>query len=186
MFASLLEQIALGLEARGIPYMLIGGQAVLLYGEPRLTRDIDITLGVGPERLADIQEMAATWGWQALVDAAHEFVQRTLVFPCQDPRSGIRVDFIFSFSPYERQALERVRRVPIGSAKVCFASLEDTLIHKIVAGRPRDLEDARSIVLKNPDLDAAYVRRWLGEFERSLDQPYRRIFEEILASAQVQ
>ena len=26
--------------------MIIGGQAVLLYGEPRLTRDIDITLGV--------------------------------------------------------------------------------------------------------------------------------------------
>jgi len=25
--------------------MVIGGQAVLLYGEPRLTKDIDITLG---------------------------------------------------------------------------------------------------------------------------------------------
>ncbi|GAH87084.1 unnamed protein product, partial [marine sediment metagenome] len=25
--------------------MIIGGQAVLLYGEPRLTRDIDVTLG---------------------------------------------------------------------------------------------------------------------------------------------
>jgi len=29
--------------------MVIGGQAVLLYGEPRLTRDIDITLGIGVE-----------------------------------------------------------------------------------------------------------------------------------------
>jgi hypothetical protein len=31
--------------------MIIGGQAVLLYGEPRLTRDIDITLGVSAEHL---------------------------------------------------------------------------------------------------------------------------------------
>ena len=43
MFQQLLETIALSLEKRGIPYMVIGGQAVLLYGEPRLTRDIDVT-----------------------------------------------------------------------------------------------------------------------------------------------
>lgn len=44
MFQALLQQIARGLDSRGIPYMLIGGQAVLLYGEPRLTRDVDVTL----------------------------------------------------------------------------------------------------------------------------------------------
>jgi hypothetical protein len=44
MFEQLLEAIAWGLERLGIPYMLIGGQAVLLYGEPRLTRDIDTLL----------------------------------------------------------------------------------------------------------------------------------------------
>ena len=32
MFQQLLEQIALALEGRGIPYMIIGGQASLLYG----------------------------------------------------------------------------------------------------------------------------------------------------------
>jgi hypothetical protein len=47
MFEQLLEAIARGLERLSIPYMLIGGQAVLLYGEPRLTCDIDITLGAG-------------------------------------------------------------------------------------------------------------------------------------------
>jgi len=32
--------------------------AVLLYGEPRLTRDIDITLGVDVDRLADLAALA--------------------------------------------------------------------------------------------------------------------------------
>ena len=58
MFTQLLERIALGLEQRQIPYMIIGGQAVLLYGEPRLTRDIDVTLGVGTERLGDLAAFA--------------------------------------------------------------------------------------------------------------------------------
>jgi hypothetical protein len=58
MFQRLLESIAQGLDARSLPYMVIGGQAVLLYGEPRLTRDIDITLGVGPERWRELIEMS--------------------------------------------------------------------------------------------------------------------------------
>jgi hypothetical protein len=54
MFENLLERIAQSLTNAGIPYMVIGGQAVLLYGEPRLTKDIDITLGADLTRLQDV------------------------------------------------------------------------------------------------------------------------------------
>lgn len=46
MFEKTLSEIGKSLEKHNLPYIIIGGQAVLLYGEPRLTRDIDITLGV--------------------------------------------------------------------------------------------------------------------------------------------
>lgn len=59
MFAALLEKIALKLEELNIPYMVIGGQAVLLYGEPRLTRDIGVTLGVGTEAIVRLLAVAA-------------------------------------------------------------------------------------------------------------------------------
>jgi len=45
---ALLARIGSTLEARGIPYMVIGGHAAVLYGGPRLTRDIDITLDDRP------------------------------------------------------------------------------------------------------------------------------------------
>jgi predicted nucleotidyltransferase len=180
MFNQLLERIALGLEERQIPYMVIGGQAVLIYGEPRLTRDIDITLGVGPERLADVLALARASAWRVLVERPDEFVQRTFVLPLDDPQSGIRIDLIFSFSEYERQALERVRRVSIGKATVRFAAAEDVIVHKITAGRPRDLEDVRTILLKHHELDLAYIRDWLAEFDRSLGTTYVRIFDELV------
>ena len=136
MFTALLEKIALALDEAGIAYMVIGGQAVLLYGEPRLTKDIDITLGASLDRLADVLALAEKAELNPLV-APETFTRRTMVLPCEDPATGIRVDFVFSFSPYERQALERVRRVGMGEADVRFASLENVIIRKIITGRPR-------------------------------------------------
>jgi hypothetical protein len=51
MVQDLLERIARALDARGMAHMLIGGQAALVYGNPRLTKDIDITLAAEPDQL---------------------------------------------------------------------------------------------------------------------------------------
>lgn len=179
MFTELLEQLGPALNASGIPYMLIGGQAVLLYGEPRLTRDIDLTLGIGPERLPDLLKMVEAIGLQVRVVNVVQFVTRTMVLPCEQPGTGIRVDFVLSSSAYEQQALQRARVVTVGQAELRFAALEDLVIHKVIAGRPRDLEDVRTVLLKNPNADATYIRQWLEEFERALAEPYRQRFEEI-------
>ena len=179
MFQKLLEKIALALEERSIAYMLIGGQALLLYGEPRLTKDIDITLGIGPERLSLVLDMVKNLGFNVLVETPEKFVPQTLVLPCLEPKSGIRVDFIFSFSPYEQKAIKRARCVQIGKAEVRFASVEDLIIHKIIAARPRDLEDVRGVLIKNPELDVSYIKRWLKQFEKTISEPLFKRFDEI-------
>lgn len=179
MFQTLLEHIARGLDSRGFPYMVIGGQAVLLYGEPRLTRDVDVTLGVGPEKLPALLDWVRESGWQVLVDSPTDFVAKTLVLPCLEPGSGIRIDLLFSFSPYERQAIQRARVITISETPVRFAAVEDLVIHKIVAGRPRDLEDVRAVLLKNQNLDVSYVRRWLQELRSGRDEDLVARFEEL-------
>ncbi len=127
MFEELLEKLAIELEKQNVPYMVIGGQAVLAYGEPRLTRDIDLTLGWSSDRAGEILDVAEALGWKALAERPREFALETMVLPCQDPKSGIRIDFIFSFSPYEAEALRRANRLKIRNAEVRFASVEDFL-----------------------------------------------------------
>src|SRR3972149_182841 len=105
--------------------MVIGGQAVLLYGEPRLTRDIDIPLGMGVNGLDTVREIVRVLGFKILVKKEKEFVERNMVLPTLDEKTGIRIDFIFSFSPYERQAIESGTEVKFGRTPVRFASLED-------------------------------------------------------------
>ena len=162
MFEKILSSIDVSLKKRDIPYMIIGGQAVLLYGEPRLTRNIDITLKPLPKDLKS-------------------FVRQTMVLPSLDETTGIRVDFIFSFTPYETEAIKRAKKIKIMDREVNFASPEDLIIHKIFAGRARDIEDVRIVLLKNPDIDIQYIRNWLKQFDISSDEKkHLSTFEEVL------
>jgi hypothetical protein len=178
VFQKILRRIAGGLKQASIPYMVIGGQAVLLYGEPRLTRDIDVTLGIGVGELARIRKVLPAMGLKILVRNEREFVKRTMVLPTKDKESEIRVDFIFSFSPYERQAIGRARDIKVGRTQVKFASLEDVVIHKVISGRPRDLEDIKSILVKNHKYDCDYISGWLKEFDQSLNQNFLETFRK--------
>lgn len=182
MFEVLIARIARELKTADLAYMIIGGQAVLLYGTPRLTKDVDITLGVDTGHLDRLLRAIRVMGLEILPEDFRSFVEQTSVLPTREEESGIRVDFIFSFTPYERQAISRAKAVSLSGTEVMFASAEDVIIHKIFAGRPRDYEDVRSILLKNPDLDIVYVKKWLSEFEKSPEKRgLLKTFEDLLA-----
>src|SRR5688572_23656602 len=102
-FARLIARLGAELEARQIPFMLIGGQAVLVHGEPRLTQDVDVTLGVGPDRVEDLLGACEVLGLEPLPGDPATFARETFVLPAADPETGVRVDLIFSTTPYEAQ-----------------------------------------------------------------------------------
>jgi hypothetical protein len=181
MFEELIAKIGKTLERRSLPYMIIGGQAVLLYGVPRLTKDIDVTLGVGIDKLPEIKEIAKNAKLKPLPKNMEAFVEKTFVLPTQEQKSGARVDFIFSFTPYEKQAIRRGTKVKVKNFQVNFASKEDVIIHKVIAGRPRDIEDMKSMILKNQSFDKKYVKSWLKEFDKSIEgDRFLERFNEIL------
>ena len=182
MFERLLADLARALDAEALPYMVIGGQAVLLYGEPRLTRDVDLTLGRSPEALDAVLRVADAVGLRPLVDPA-PFVAETLVLPCDQPSTGLRVNFVFSFSEYERHAIGRTRIVSLGGADVHFTSVEDLIVQKVVAGRPRDLDDVRNVLIHQPDADVEYVRDWLRAFGEALAADLLDTFTRLLRDA---
>ncbi len=74
---------------RGLKRPSVTWSSALPYGEPRLTRDIDITLGVEPEPADDLVEVARAAGLEVLVESISDFVHQTLVLPCQQPANGI-------------------------------------------------------------------------------------------------
>jgi hypothetical protein len=102
-----------------------------------------------------------------------------MVLPCQDASSGARLDLVFSTSPYEREAIARARVVDTAGQPVRFASPEDLIIHKMFAGRARDIEDVRGVLAKQTGMDRGWIRRWLKDFEGVVDAPLVDRFDEL-------
>jgi hypothetical protein len=182
-FEELLKRIAILLDSHKILYMLLGGQAVLRYGKPRLTEDVDVTLGLGPTESAEFLDILSRSDFTFLVDDPEGFLKQTFVLPVRDNLTAIRVDFIFSLSDYERRAIERAIPFDLDGVPVNYISIEDLIIHKLVASRPRDLEDVLYVILKNPSYDKSYVLHWLEEYDRELPTNLVHTLEDIVAKS---
>jgi len=156
--------------ARWGRWYVFGAQAVIAYGVPRLSADVDITLQLvpdEPERF--VRDMEAA-GFALRVDDP-DFVRRTRVMPFVHLATAMPLDVVLAGSGLEEEFLERARAVDVGGAIVPLIDAGDLIIAKILAGRPKDLEDARGLWgLRGRDLDADRIRRTLELLEEALSQ----------------
>jgi hypothetical protein len=156
------------LEAERLPYMLMGGQANAIWGEPRATLDIDVTLWAEdrPDAVGALSK-----AFRVLVDDPASFVHDTRVLPLETA-GGVRIDVIFALLPFEEEAIRRARPVRIGNRDVRVCTPEDLILMKVVSERPRDLDDARGVASRRfSELELAYLEPRLHELAELLERP---------------
>lgn len=87
----------------------------------------------------------------------------------EDP-DGTRIDFLLADMSFDLHAIERAERIKLGDVSAMVCSAEDLIIYKLLSSRPRDYDDARSVVRRQgKGLDRGYVEMWLRQFEAALD-----------------
>jgi predicted nucleotidyltransferase len=85
--------------------------------------------------------------------------------------SGIDLDITFGGLSFEETAVANCEVHTIGGLSVRLPRVEDLLIMKAIARRPKDLQDIRGLLATHPDADIALVRRWVGEFATAASMP---------------
>jgi hypothetical protein len=150
-----LTTLASWLERQRVPYMVIGGFAVTVWGEPRFTRDLDVTVLVPENELAPtIQALCAEF--TSLVADPVKFVTDTRVLPVMV--RSVPVDLVFAALPYEEAAIRRAREIKLKAGSVRICSPEDLVLHKIVSPRERDHRDIEGIFrYRHSELDYEYL-----------------------------
>lgn len=165
----LLAALAPVLERWGRWY-LFGAQAVTLHGVPRLSADVDVTLALTPDepdRFAT--EMQAAGFSLAVVDA--DFIRRTRVMPFIHAATGMPLDVVLAGSGLEDEFLGRAETTDVGGTRVPLIEAGDLVIAKILAARPKDLEDVRALWrIHAGNLDTQRIRNVLRLLEEALSQ----------------
>lgn len=165
----LLTDVAAVLGKRAHRWYLFGAQAVVLWGAPRLTADVDLTVELDPSEAPSFVSEMERAGFQLRIQDPTAFVARTRVLPFLHRASGMPVDIVLAGPGLEELFLERSLPVTIGGVEIPVISPEDLIVAKVLAGRTKDLEDVRGI-LSERRLDLAQIRDTLRLLEEALGQ----------------
>jgi hypothetical protein len=168
--ARALADIGPALTRAAIPYMIIGGLANAMWGRPRATRDIDITVAMSsgemPRLLAILGDRVGR-----LPDDIEALVAQSGVLPLF-LRGGVRVDFLFTTNGYQLEAIERAAALEIDGQQVRFCTAEDLVLHKLVSERTKDREDVVALLrLRRDRLDRSYLDARVHELAGILGEP---------------
>ena len=165
----LLIKIANILQKLKIPYFVTGGIAVLIWGRPRFTADIDIVIEL---KLKDIHSLVSAL---SMLGKAN-YIDKNMIkdalkhggeFNFIHGETGIKVDFwVLRKQPFELSRIKRRVAKYILDQKVYFISPEDLILSKLQwyqqTQSTRHLEDIESI-LKISKVDLKYVKRWAAK-----------------------
>lgn len=168
--AELLADLAGALAANGVRWYVFGAQAALVWGRPRLTTDVDVTVecSVPTRQLVDALERR---GFSLRIDATDTFIAATRVVPLEHRASGLALDVVLAGPGLEELFLERAVRVDVAGTTVPFISPEDLIVTKLLAGREKDIDDVRGVLSeRGGTLDLARIGTTLGMLEDALGQ----------------
>jgi hypothetical protein len=144
-------------DLQGWRSCFIGGIAVQRWGEPRVTRDVDLTLltGFGAE---DVFIDALLAVYPGRVDHAKEFALRYRVLLLNAP-GGIGMDISLGALAFEGNVVRRATAFSFApGAELRTCSAEDLVVLKLFASRPLDMQDAEGVAIRQgANLDWTYI-----------------------------
>ena len=151
-------------------WCVFGAQAVVAYGVPRLSADVDVTLALVPDAPEHFARDMQAAGFSLRVSDP-DFVQRTRVMPFVHESTGMPLDVVLAGSGLEDEFLQRAVSIDIGGTRVPVIEQSDLIIAKVLAGRPKDVDDASALwQLHGREMDASRIRHILQLLEEALGQ----------------
>ena len=167
--AKLLADVSEALDRLGLRWYVFGAQAVLFYGRPRLTEDVDVTVFLGAKTQQELCAELATAGFELDPVADNAFILSTRVLPFTHDESGMALDVILGGPGLEELFVAKATLRNLAGVDVPVIRAEHLLVTKILAGRNKDLSDARGI-LNGPhdEIDLEQVGHLLADLDEAL------------------
>lgn len=154
-----------------VRWYVFGAQAVIGAGVIRTTLDIDVTVEVpraGPGALLAALERGG-FAMRNVGDPT-TFIAETRIIPVRHKARGLPVDVVLAGPGLEEEMMTRVLIRQVGGIPIPFIDTADLVALKMLAGRPKDLEDVRGLIrARTADLSIAVARQRTVELGAMVD-----------------
>ena len=126
------------LNKHNVRYLLVGGWAVGIYGNPRATKDIDFLIAIDNENINKLQKSLLGFGAPTVDNTI--FQKKGNVFRLG--RSPLQIDLINEASGIEfDDCYSRREVIVVKDIEISIISKNDLIKNKKASGRHRDLAD---------------------------------------------
>ena len=112
LWPTLADAVSL-LAARGLRSALIGGLAVSLRGQPRMTVDVDLVVVATVDETLRLVADLATTPFDPLFPGVEEVVAKAFILPLRHRQTLIRVDLAIGLTGFEQEAVARATPIMI-------------------------------------------------------------------------
>lgn len=171
-FAQFLKSVVDTLESLGLVYAIGGSVASSIYGDPRSTRDVDISVVLPLDESFRFATAFEQLGYYCPLDVVLDALIERQPFNIIDATSGFKAG-IFLVSPdapteQEQEIMQRRRRQVYDDrtqASAAIYSPEDVIVYKLryyMMGQiPKHLRDIAGMLAAQQDqLDLSYIGSW--------------------------
>ena len=149
---------------------MFGAAAVNLYGFPRKTADLDLTIDLGDRDPSKFMTTLRRAGFEPRF-ADDAFVQTTRVIPVVHRTTRLPVDLVLAGPGLEQLFLAHARIQRLGGIEIPVIAPEHLVVTKILAGRAKDLDDVRELLaIREHSIDVRDIEALLTELEEALGQ----------------
>jgi hypothetical protein len=163
----LLIDVAKILKELRISYMVTGGIAVLVWGRPRFTADVDIVVEIDQNDLPFLEKALNQLSEYGYIDRQmmEEAIQTEGEFNFIDGGTGVKVDFwVLKNNAYEKLRLKRRIKKKILRRDVFFISPEDLILSKLQwygeSQSSKQMEDIESVFkISGKSLNKKYLKK---------------------------
>lgn len=132
------------LSAQGADFLVVGGHAVMLYTEPRYTKDLDVWVRPTSENAERVFRALADFGAPLENVKVEDFAAPGTIF--QIGVAPNRVDILTSLEGIEfEQAWAARTKSTYGGVPIGVLSAEDLIVNKRAVARPQDLLDVEAL-----------------------------------------
>ncbi len=156
-----LELVARILSEAKLSHALIGGHAVNAFLPPRFTADIDITVTADPGALGRVRAALEKTGYRVTTQHEPQLPSGPDFVRFEREQDDPPIELQAAKTQFQKTVIERA--CPTGSG-LAVATVEDLIVLKLIANRPKDLADLAGLV-KVPSVDWDHVEKWAREWE---------------------